>query len=226
MNLRSAISAINKAGALLVFPIQNRHEPASLWAHFFPKSKMVWEWDQDSDHRVADLWHLRERLSSSGKIVYTKWFQGRATLFRKDLLPYLIRVTNPQFPDLDLISNEAHDMLKILLDNSPLSTKALKQETGLQGKFFEADYQRRLKELWRRFLIVGSGEIDDGAFPSLAISATKNFFEEEWKAAATVSEAESIDHLRTTLGPDSPFLKQLAKMWSRDQDLSDRSATH
>lgn len=211
MNLRTALSAVNKAGALLVFPIQNRNEPASLWAHFFPKTKMVWEWDQDSDHRVADLWHLREQLSSSGKVVYSKWYQGRATVIRKDLLPYLLRYLNPGFPAIDTISPEAHQMLSILLDNSPLSTKQLKAETGLQGKLFEADYHRRLNELWRHFLVVGSGEINDGAFPSLAISATKLFFEEEWNAAQTLSQAELNGYLQSVFGSESLFFKYLQK---------------
>ncbi|MDB5037548.1 MAG: hypothetical protein JWQ35_1076 [Bacteriovoracaceae bacterium] len=96
MNFRSAVSAVNKAGSLLVFPIKNQREPASLWSEFFPKSVMRWEWDQDGDSRVADLWHFREKLSSSGKVVYSKWFRGRATLFSRELLPSFLQILNPE----------------------------------------------------------------------------------------------------------------------------------
>jgi hypothetical protein len=59
----AAISHINTHGALLVFPINNRELPNSLWTEFFPKTKMVWEWNEDSDYKVADTWQLMKTLS-------------------------------------------------------------------------------------------------------------------------------------------------------------------
>ena len=72
MNLRSAVSRINKNGALLVFPIQNRKEPNSLWAEFHPRKKMIWKWDEGHDSGVGDLWLLMKRLSDSLQVVYSK----------------------------------------------------------------------------------------------------------------------------------------------------------
>ncbi|HMN67936.1 MAG TPA: hypothetical protein PKC28_05290, partial [Bdellovibrionales bacterium] len=74
-----AIKAIDKKGALLVYPLNNKKEPASIWSELFPRTKMRWEWDAGSDNRVAELWYLREELSRSRKVVYVKWYQGRAT---------------------------------------------------------------------------------------------------------------------------------------------------
>jgi hypothetical protein len=216
MDIKSAINAVNQHGALLVFPIKNSKEPLSLWSHFFPRSEMVWEWNEDSDHRVADLWHLREKLSSSGKVVYSKWFRGRATLFAKDLLPSLLVLMNlPETGDDRFeagLSSGALEMCKLLDDNSPLSTKQLKELSGLQGKFLEADYQRRLNELWRRFLIVGTGEIDDGAFPSLAMGSTRHFFEEEWREALDRTTDEALRHVIDRLGAKSAFTRYLLKL--------------
>ena len=65
MKTSKAIEAINRNGSLLVFPIQNREEPKSLWSELYPKTKMKWEWDDSADSRVAKLWHLREELSRS-----------------------------------------------------------------------------------------------------------------------------------------------------------------
>ena len=86
MTLRKAIAHINRRGALLVFPVQNRKEPPSLWKEFYPRKKMVWEWDETGDNRINDLWCLMKELSSSQKVVYSKWYQNRATfLIYEDL---------------------------------------------------------------------------------------------------------------------------------------------
>ena len=47
----------------------------------------------------------------------------------------------------------------------------------------ESTYSKATQELWRRLLIVGHGEIDDGAFPSLAMGSTQLMFEDLWQAA-------------------------------------------
>ncbi len=174
MNLKKAISFIEKRGALLVFPIHNQKEPWSLWSEFYPKSTMRWEWDESGDNRVADLWHLREELSRSRKVVYGKWYKGRATVFSRELFSAMWPVLSVQ----ESLSTHARNLLSILEQESPLSTKELKRQGGLQGKVFEGTFQKALKELWTRLLIVGFGEVDDGAFPSLAIGATSALFEE------------------------------------------------
>ena len=61
---------------MLVFPVNNRKDIASLWNEFFPRKKMRWEWDETGDNNVAELWQLRERLSISNQVVYSKWFRG------------------------------------------------------------------------------------------------------------------------------------------------------
>src|SRR5262245_62321941 len=53
LQLSTAIARIRDRGALLVFPINNRPQPPSLWMEFFPKSPMIWDWNEDADSRVA-----------------------------------------------------------------------------------------------------------------------------------------------------------------------------
>ena len=48
-----------------------------------------------------------------------------------------------------------------------------------------------MRELWERLLIVGVGEVDDGAFPSLAVGATEVLFEELWEQALEHSEEDA-----------------------------------
>ena len=178
MKQKDAISKINKKGSLLVFPINNKKEPASLWHEFFPRSKMKWEWDREGDGRVSDLWALMKNLSDSHQVVYSKWYQGRATFFSKELFVALLCLSKPYFEDHSRLSRTARDLLDTLVGDSPLSTKQLKKLTGLQGKDNERFYSRGMRELFTHFLIVAFGEVDDGAFPSLAVGTTQNLFEE------------------------------------------------
>src|SRR5262249_24540704 len=76
-----AAPALQRHGILLVYPLKNRPEPRSLWHVLHPKVDMVWSWTADADPRVAEMWHLRERLAESRKVPYAKWYSGRATFF-------------------------------------------------------------------------------------------------------------------------------------------------
>ncbi|GHT89983.1 hypothetical protein FACS1894113_5470 [Alphaproteobacteria bacterium] len=202
MNKKSAIRAIDQNGMLLAFPIDNRPEPKSLWSVFYPRSKMKWEWDEGGDNRVAELWFLREGLSRSRKVVYVKWFRGRATFLSRDLFRALLAVYSRQ-PRFHALSRDARDLLALLEENSPRSTKQLKRASALVGRALEGTYNRALQELWNRLLIVAFGEVDEGAFPSLAIGATKWIFEDLFREARElkVSEAEQVIDLHIRRSP-------------------------
>jgi hypothetical protein len=208
MDLRSAVTKINRRGILLVYPIQNRPEPASLWSEFYPRSKMRWEWDDGSDRRVAELWHLKTELSGSGKAVYAKWFQNRATFFSKALFPVLVAALGYHE---GMLSPLARKVLRVLEEDSPLSTKELKKRTGLTGNAGERDYDRALKELWKGLFIVGYGEVEDGAFPSLAMGSSQLMFSEQWAQAQEMDRAEARSKLTEALDPQSAFYKYYAK---------------
>lgn len=216
MNIRSAISKINKNGALLVFPIKNKKEPHSLWSEFYPRTKMLWEWTDDGDDKVADMWHLMKRLSDCKDVVYSKWYQGRATFFSRDLFRAILSIAGKknilQSP-LDPISQT---ILETLRSDSPLSTKQLKQMTDLQGKFNEPNYNRAMKNLFSKFLIVGFGEVDDGAFPSLAVGATQNIYEDLWNEAKTFDESLAQKIVDKFLPLKSSFRKQFDKITNFD----------
>ncbi len=215
LKLSEAISAIDKAGILLVFPINNRKEPKSLWTTFFPRSEMRWEWDDGGDGRVANLWHLREELSRSQKVVYAKWYQGRATFFsRKVFTAMLSRLLKSPLPPL---SKDASRILRTLQENSPLSTKRLKAATDFQGKFMTPAYEKALKQLWQRLLIVGFGEVDDGAFPSLAIGATSLLFEDLWREANELDVRSAYETICEYFPEDEElFLKAFHRMCGKE----------
>jgi hypothetical protein len=209
--LKRAAEAVESRGVLLVFPIDNRREPPSIWFCLHPRSEMRWEWDENGDDRVSNLWHLREQLSRSKKVIYTKWFRGRATFFSRDVfVAMLARMGSTALPK-EALGTEARRILEILKTDSPLSTKELKRATGLKGRAQEAAYNRALKELWSRLLIVGYGEVDDGAFPSLAIGSTEALFEDLWTRAAAMPNDEAMRILREKLPAGSLFLHQFEK---------------
>jgi hypothetical protein len=212
MNQRSAVSKINARGALLVFPINNQKEPASLWSEFYPKSKMRWEWDNDGDDRVGQLWGLMKKLSDSGQVVYTKWYQGRATFFSRKLFSSLL-CTKLHFFENPSVSRTARELLECLENDSPLSTKQLKKLTDLRGKDNERFYNRGMKELFTKFLIVAYGEVDDGAFPSLAVGATKNIFEDLLLEARKMEIQQAKAVVENYLPPENFFRKYLDKQF-------------
>jgi len=212
MTKAKAIRHIEAAGMLLVYPIDNQPEPASLWSAFFPKSRMRWEWDTGGDDRVANLWRLREELSRSEKVVYAKWYKGRATFFSKEVFTAALArlwflVDNHE----SLVERTSREILGAFELSSPLSTKEIKRESGLVGKDFERDYEKAMRTLWRRLLVVGYGEKDDGAFPSLMMGATSLLFEELWHAAARLTPSQADSLLSQKIGP-TPFYKYLQSL--------------
>lgn len=201
-----AVNAIEKRGVLLVYPITNRRDPPSLWFELHPKSEMRWAWDSGADDRVVKLWHLREELARSREVVYSKWFRNRACFFRKDLFAAML---GKMLGRGDL-SEDARTILDLLEEDSPLSTKELRKRAGLQGKMLERAWTKALQELFVRCLIVGTGEVNDGSFPSLAVGATRWIFEDLWIAARESQTDDAL--LEEFLPPSSAFGKYFRKV--------------
>jgi hypothetical protein len=202
-----AVQAIDRRGALLVYPVNNRKEPLSLWSELYPRSKMRWEWDEEGDSRVSDLWHLREQLSRSRQVVYAKWFQGRATFFSLEIFTALVSALGSKVWLENDASPASREVMDVLLADSPLSTKQLKAAIGLEGRLLEPEYNRALKPLWSRLALVGFGEFEDSSFPSLGIGATATLFEDLWRDGGRMPRAEAWSLLESRLGNENPFIK-------------------
>ncbi len=212
---RRAVEAIEAHGALLVYPIANQAEPRSLWRVFHPRTAMRWDWDESGDARVVALWRMRERLARSREVVYTKWFQSRAMFFSRELFTAML-ATYRQAGDLQRdLEPDALEVLPALEADSPLGTKQLRELTGLRGRVFEASYGRATRALFQRLLIVGFGEVDEGAFPSLALGATRALFEDLWDASETLEASEAARTIARHLPPGSPFARQHEKILAR-----------
>jgi hypothetical protein len=210
--LASAVAKVERDGVLVVFPIDNRPEPPSLWARLHPGAEMRWAWDEGGDPRVVDLWHLRTRLSLSREVVYSKWFRGRATVFARDVFTAMLAGLREGRDLRAGLSAEAAAIMEVLDENSPVATKELRRLTGLQGKLLEGAWGRATTELWSRLLVVGYGEVADGAFPSLAVGATQTLFDDLWDDAGAMDAAEARALLAKRPGAASLFHKHLEKV--------------
>lgn len=193
---------------LLVYPLPNRKEVPALWSVLYPRSEMHWSWDADADPRVSELWRLREQIARGRQVVYSKWFRGRAVFFSQALFGAMLAELRPH--ELDR-SREADELLELLDEDSPQSSKLLRGQAGLRGQGSERAWTRALKELWERLLIVGTGEVDDGAFPSLELGATRWIFEPLWEAAGNGPSADQRALIDAHLPPGSAF----GKHWRR-----------
>jgi len=200
-----AVQRINDRGVLLVFPINNRPLPLSLWSEFFPGTRMVWDWNDDAAGAVHDMWGLMKRLSDCREVVYSKWYQGRATFFSRELFVAMLCLRCRQFDARRRLSSTARTLFEALDNNSPLSTKKLKQLTDLQGRLHEAEYSRAMKDLFSSLLIVGFGEVDDGAFPSLAVGATELLYDDLWRQGEKMSARKAQETLDRLMPPSSHF---------------------
>jgi hypothetical protein len=214
VKLNVAVKHINSRGVLLTFPMNNKKEPRSLWTEFFPRKKMVWEWDEDGDASVAQLWHLRTELSESREVVYAKWYQGRATFFSRDFYLGALGTMHANGFFMGTLSRQARDILDILEEDSPLSTKVLKKRADLVGKDNQRFYDRAMRQLWDRFLIVAFGEVEDGAFPSLAVGSTKNLFEDLWRESQALSRSSAEKILESAFEEAPSFKKFWTRKWT------------
>jgi hypothetical protein len=206
--IERARKIVDRLGMVLVYPIANRPELPSLWSELHPGAEMHWSWDADADPRVAEVWHVRERLARTHDVAYAKWFRGRATFFSLPVFHALLGRVGAGGDALEGLPREAHEILDLLRERSPLSTKEIRAGADLRGKACEALFQHAMKSLWSRLLVVGTGEIEDGAFPSLAVGATEMLFEDLWAARHDVPP-EADAELERVLARQPLFRREL-----------------
>jgi hypothetical protein len=216
--VQRGIRIVDRLGIALVYPIEGKVELRSLWSELHPKAKMEWSWNEDADPRVAEVWHLRERLARSHDVAYAKWFRGRATLFSLPVFHALLGRLAAAGDVFARLPPESVTLLELLRERSPLSTKELRTFADLRGKEHEAVFTRAMKVLWSRLLVVGIGEVEDGAFPSLAVGATELLFEDIWNARRNVpADAAAALDAALEVAPDyrRELLRTVTELGSR-----------
>jgi hypothetical protein len=69
-----------------------------------------------------------------------------------------------------------------------------------------------VKLLWEQLVIVGTGEVDEGQFPALAMGATRHIFEDLWEEADGIDPRDAEERCRRLLPGDSPFSRFLDRL--------------
>jgi len=209
---RKALAAINERHVQLVYPIQNAREPRSLWHSLHPGSAMRWDWSEDADQRVVDLWQLKDDLCLGREVVYAKWFRGRATFFsRASFVPILalLGTTRAEALRRNATASRQYEELQ---DNSPQTPRRLQQADKMTGSHYRGDYKRGVKLLWEQLVIVGTGEVDEGQFPALAMGATRHILEDLWEEADGMEPRDAEARCRRLLPAASPFSRFLDRL--------------
>lgn len=189
-DIQQARSLVDRAGILVVYPIDGRPEIPSLWDALYPGAKMEWSWDADADPRVAEVWHLRVGLQRTHEVAYAKWFRQRATFFSLPVFTALLGRITRQLKDIERgPPMAAVEILELLRERSPMSTKQVRAGVDLRGKANERMFTHAMNALWSRLLLVATGEVPDGAFPSLEFGATELLFEDPWSERLDVPRA-------------------------------------
>jgi hypothetical protein len=220
VKVERGVKVVDRLGICLVYPIDDKPELPSLWGAIHPGQKMEWAWDADADPRVARMWHLRGALAESSDVAYAKWFRGRATFFSLPVFHAILGRLHDAGDPLAGLPHESLEILERLREVSPRSTKELRAEVGLKGKAFESIFMHAMKALWARLLIVGTGEVPDGAFPSLAVAATEMMFEDLYNARNDVPP-DAAEQLATTLERTPAFAKELARSVKAIRDANE-----
>jgi hypothetical protein len=219
---RRALEIIDRLGIVLVYPIANRPEPPSLWSELHDGARMRWAWDAGADERVVELWHVRERLARTHDVAYAKWFRGRATFFSLPVFHALLGQLSSRSDVQAGLSHASLEILELLRERSPLSTKEIRAATDLRGRAQQAIFDHAMRQLWSRLLLVGVGEVEDGAFPSLAVGATELLFEDLWNVRNDVPP-EADAKLDAVLARHPVFARELRRALestAREHDLS------
>jgi hypothetical protein len=68
-----------------------------------------------------------------------------------------------------------------------------------------------MRELFTRFLIVGFGEVEDGAFPSLAVGSTELLFEDLWRKGDEMPSGKARATIDRCLPAGSHFRRFLER---------------
>jgi hypothetical protein len=153
-----------------------------------------------------------KELSDCREVVYSKWYQGRATFFSRDVFTAMLAEFRSTHNLLMGLSETARTLLSQLESDSPVSTRELKKLTDLVGKFHEPTYSRGMKDLFLRGLIVAFGEVDDGAFPSLAVGATSAIYEDLWEQSKDLNSAAAREVIDSAMPEGSAFRKFFDKV--------------
>jgi len=160
-----ALQFIDEVGMAFLFGEKGVEMP-SLWGAICGEARPVPQHHNDAD--LGRTWNWKDTLPARGEVFYGKLLRKKPTLVSLDLLPGFYALS-PNYGELDdylqqyqdgLMSVEARNVYRALLDGGAMATSRLRQAAGLPGKDNARRFDRALTELQTQLKIVKVGISD------------------------------------------------------------------
>lgn len=160
-----ALQFIDQVGMAFLFGEKGVEMP-SLWGAICGEARPVPQHHNDAD--LGRTWNWKDTLPARGEVFYGKLLRKKPTLVSLDLLPGFYALS-PNYGELDdylqqyqdgLMSVEARNAYRALLDSGAMATSRLRQAAGLPGKDNARRFDRALTELQTQLKIVKVGISD------------------------------------------------------------------
>ena len=160
-----ALQFIDEVGMAYLFGEKGVEMP-TLWGAICGKARPVPKHHDDDD--LGRTWRWKDTLPARGEVFYGKLLRKKPTLVALDLLPGFYALS-PNYGELDdyleqyqdgLMSVEARNVYRALLEGGAMATSRLRQAAGLPGKENARRFDRALTELQTQLKIVKVGISD------------------------------------------------------------------
>jgi hypothetical protein len=163
-----AIQFVNQRGFIFFWPIKNIVLP-SLWVSVVGDRPVA---DQHDDPGHV-TWGWKDSLLGSQHWYYAKVLRKRATIISMEVAPYFYALSmNYGSPEEDYLflyerghmTQEAKTVYKLLLEQGPMDTIALRRASYMTSKESDSRFNRALMDLQADFKIVPVGVTQSGGW--------------------------------------------------------------
>ncbi|GGS85132.1 AlkZ-related protein [Streptomyces chromofuscus] len=171
-------------------------------------------WGQD----LEAMWTWKDTLPVKGGAWLGRYLSGKQTLLSCRLLADLYEFEGEEDDVLSAagLSEEAGRLAGLLLDEGPMSTRALREAVGVTGKRFD----QVLTELGRRLLITNYGVEEGPGWASCVIELTARAFSVPSGGSRAERDALAAARFADTMVEAKPAAVCRAFGWSRERAVA------
>lgn len=164
------------------------------------------------------LWTWKDTLPVQGRAWLGRYLSGKQTLLSSNLLAELYAFGGEEDDVLSVagLSEEARRLGSLLLDEGPMTTRALRDTLGVPGRKFD----RVLTELGRHLLITNYGVEDGPGWPSCVIELTTRVFSVPSHGSRAERDARAAARFVDTMVETKPAALSRAFGWSRERAVA------
>lgn len=158
-NERTALAFVNDVGFCLVFT-NRTHQLPCLWVAVCGRRDPVFPEHSHHDPEWILTWNLKDRLPAKRLVYYGKLIFGKPSMVSLVCFPALYTLHGPphdehyryEYED-GRLSRAAKQIMDVLVERRPQTTKALKRRTGLDASKNRPVFDQAMAELQRKLYI-------------------------------------------------------------------------